>query len=211
MLANCISADYFNVMRIPLVAGRFITAQDVKGSENVVVIDEVMAKQAFPGENPIGKHLWGIAPDPQASTVVGVVGHVRQWGATDDDQTHIRPQLYYAFMQIPDAWVHRWSDLMSIAVRTTGDPMSIVEPARREIRGATGDQVIYEVNTMEHLLSASLAQHRFLLFLFTIFSAFALPLSSIGVYGVLAYLTGQRPRRSASEWHSAQTRGQSCA
>ncbi len=192
VLANCVSPDYFNVMRIPLVAGRFIAARDVKGSENVVVIDEVMAKQAFPGENPIGKHLWGIAPDPQSSTVIGVVGHIRQWGATDDDQTQIRPQLYYAFGQIPDVWVRRWSNLMSIAIRTNGDPMSIVEPARREIRGATGDQVIYEINTMEHLLSASLAQHRFLLFLFAIFSTLAMLLASLGVYGVLAYLTGQR-------------------
>ena len=133
-------------MGIPLRQGRFFGDQDRLGSEGVVVIDEVMAREAFRGEEPIGKHLWiGMGSDPVR--VVGVVRHVRYWGLASDDQAKVRAQLYYPFAQVPDQFVRRWSELMSIAVRTSIDPLSVVEPLRRAVRGAGNDQVIYEVNT----------------------------------------------------------------
>jgi len=168
-------------MGIPLRQGRFFTEHDRLGSGPVIVIDENLARHAFGANDAVGEHLWIPALGTGPVEVVGVVGHVRHWGLAGDDLSKVQDQLYYPFAQVPDDLMRLFSSLMSVGVRTNVSPSNLAEPLTRALRGPGGDEALYEVETMEQLVSASLDRQRFLSVLFGIFAALALVLACIGI------------------------------
>jgi predicted permease len=191
-LASAVSPDYMTVMRLPLLSGRFFSENDNLSTNQVVVIDEKLARHTFGDRDPVGKLLWIPAMGRRPVQVVGVVGHVRNWGLAGDDISRIQDQVYYPLAQVPDKLVRFFSSIISIVVRTDVPPLSMVQALQKQVRGASGDQTFYEIQTMEQLVSVSLVQQRFLLVLFGIFSGLALLLACVGIYSVVAYLTNQR-------------------
>jgi predicted permease len=191
-LASSVTPDYRAVMGIPLLKGRFFTDADSLGTEPVVVIDANLARHAFGDTDPVGQRLRlpGLGPNP--SRIVGVVGHVRQWGMANDDVSRVHDQVYYPFAQVPESLMHLYSTFLSIAVRTTTAPADAIRPLQSALGGAGSDEAMYDIQTMDDAVRASLDQQRFLLLLFGIFAGAAMLLACVGIYGVLSYLTTQR-------------------
>ncbi|HEY0782458.1 MAG TPA: ABC transporter permease, partial [Thermoanaerobaculia bacterium] len=182
---------YLKAMQIPLRRGRFFDAHDDSHTTPVAVVDEVFAKQFFGTGDPLHQRIH-LNDDDTIAEIVGVVGHVKQWGLDTDDHNTLRAQLYLPFYQMPDKAMVLTARNNMLVLRSATSARGALAAVRDLLMKMSSDNEVYGEQTMSEIIANSLAARRFSMVLLACFALLALGLASIGLYGVTSYLVGQK-------------------
>jgi predicted permease len=188
-----VGPGYLRAMGIPLLRGRFLEARDDEHGPRVVVVDDLFAKKFFGDADPIGKRIHLEQFDDPA-TVVGVVGHVNQWGLGSDAANPLRAETYQSLLQLPETQLGLVVMGMDVVVRSRSGAMPSFKAIENSVTQINHEQVVYNPYAMEQVIADTLAAQRFSMILLAVFAGTALGLASLGMYGVISYLVGQRAR-----------------
>lgn len=180
-----VTPEYFRAMGIRLIRGRVFTTRDDARAPRVAVINETLARQFFPNEDPIG-HRINIPNDapgtpPVWREIVGIVADIKQYGV-DKETTS---QSYEPFAQSP-------FDSLNIVLRTSGSPAAMLSALRPAVYAVDKDQPIGSIRPLEEIMAEKISQQRFAMMLLSVFSIVALVIAAVGIYGVMAYSVVQR-------------------
>jgi predicted permease len=186
-----VEPGYLSAMGVPLIRGRFFNENDDEHSPRVVVIDDVFARKFFGTSDPIGRQIH-LQNFDSAATVVGVVGHVNQWGLDSDATNPLRAEVYEAFAQLPPMQVARIPAGVDVVIGSRGNALTPLKTIQQSMAQMNRDEVVYDVRSMDEIIAGTLASRRFSMILLAVFAAVALILAMVGMYGVISYLVGQR-------------------
>jgi putative ABC transport system permease protein len=188
-----VSPDYFQAMGIRLIRGRSFSERDTESAPLTIVVDEMTAQRFWPNQDPIGKRMGfelisreNEPPLLRWREVIGVVGHVKHYGLTDES----RQQLYVSYLQMPN-YNQGMLPQMSLILRATDAP-SLISAARREVLALDQNLPVYDVRTMDQALSNSVARTRLSMWLMGAFALMGLMLAASGIYGLVSYTVTQR-------------------